>query len=80
LHASEIKKNNLVSSPHFHVLFLLHNLKINKNSGMEFVDAIYDEYREKPGQGKIQKQGNAYLDAEFPLLSYISKVTNGGEL
>eukprot|EP00588_Corethron_pennatum_P007124 CAMPEP_0194294050 /NCGR_PEP_ID=MMETSP0169-20130528/49505_1 /TAXON_ID=218684 /ORGANISM="Corethron pennatum, Strain L29A3" /LENGTH=245 /DNA_ID=CAMNT_0039042779 /DNA_START=19 /DNA_END=756 /DNA_ORIENTATION=+ len=40
-------------------------------SGMEFVDQINDEYREKPKQGKIQMKGNAYLE-EFPKMSYIS--------
>lgn len=40
-------------------------------SGMEFVDKINDEYKEKPGQGKIQNEGNVYLEAEFPRLSYI---------
>jgi peptidyl-prolyl cis-trans isomerase A (cyclophilin A) len=40
-------------------------------SGMEFVDQINDEYREKPAQGKIQNQGNKYLEAEYPKLSYI---------
>jgi hypothetical protein len=44
---------------------------------MEFVDAIYAGYGQKPDQGKIQKKGNAYLDTEFPLLSYISKAYNG---
>lgn len=43
--------------------------------GMEFVDQIYAEYREKPNQGKIQGKGNAYLDKEFPKLSYVSKTS-----
>lgn len=42
-------------------------------SGMEYIDAIYAGYGEKPDQGKIQRNGNAYLDKEFPLLSFISK-------
>lgn len=46
-------------------------------SGMEFVDAIYAGYAQRPDQGKIQRQGNAYLDKEFPLLSYISKAYKG---
>lgn len=45
--------------------------------GMEFVDAIYDGYGEKPNQGKIQKQGNAYLNMDFPLLSFVAKTYQG---
>ena len=45
--------------------------------GMDIVDEIYDKYGERPGQGKIQKQGNEYLDKEFPLLSYIAKAYQG---
>lgn len=40
--------------------------------GMEFVDAIYDGYGEKPNQNKIQQQGNVYLEKQFPELSYIA--------
>lgn len=39
---------------------------------MEYIDAIYAGYGEEPHQGKIQRQGNEYLDSEFPLLSFIS--------
>jgi len=46
-------------------------------SGMEYVDQIYDGYGEKPNQGKIQNKGNAYLDKEFPLLSYIQTSCSG---
>jgi peptidyl-prolyl cis-trans isomerase A (cyclophilin A) len=42
--------------------------------GMEFVDAIQNKYGEKPNQGKIVNQGNAYLEKEFPDLSYIVTV------
>jgi len=38
---------------------------------MEHVDAIYAGYKEKPKQGAINRQGNTYLDKNFPLMSYI---------
>jgi peptidyl-prolyl cis-trans isomerase A (cyclophilin A) len=44
-------------------------------SGMEVVDKINPEYREKPDQGRIQMQGNAYLGKTFPKLDYINKAT-----
>jgi hypothetical protein len=44
---------------------------------MEYIDAIYAGYGEKPNQGKIQNRGNEYLDSEFPLLSFISKAYSG---
>jgi peptidyl-prolyl cis-trans isomerase A (cyclophilin A) len=44
-------------------------------SGMEVVDKIYSVYREKPDQGRIQAEGNAYLTKEFPKLDYIKKAT-----
>ena len=40
-------------------------------SGMDTVDAIYSKYGESPNQGKIQNQGNAYLNKDFPLLTTI---------
>jgi peptidyl-prolyl cis-trans isomerase A (cyclophilin A) len=43
-------------------------------TGMEFVDAIQNKYGEKPSQGKIVNKGNAYLEKEFPDLSYIVTV------
>ena len=44
-------------------------------SGMDVVDAIYDGYREKANQGKIQNRGNAYLEEEFPKMSYFTGAT-----
>ena len=43
--------------------------------GMDVVDAINAEYGEQPDQGRIQAQGNAYLNKEFPNLDYIIKAT-----
>lgn len=49
-------------------------------SGMEVVDALYHGYGEGsprgrgPGQRQILAKGNAYLEKEFPLLSYIEGV------
>jgi peptidyl-prolyl cis-trans isomerase A (cyclophilin A) len=39
--------------------------------GMETVDAINPQYRELPNQDKIMTEGNAYLEANFPELTYI---------
>merc|ERR1719326_596714 len=38
--------------------------------GMKVVEDIFN-IGEKPNQGKIQSDGNKYLNAEFPQLSYI---------
>jgi len=44
-------------------------------TGMDAVDAFYKGYGEKPDQGEIQTQGNSYLQANFPQLSYFKAAT-----
>jgi peptidyl-prolyl cis-trans isomerase A (cyclophilin A) len=44
-------------------------------SGMDVVDKINAQYEQKPNQGNIQMEGNAYLDKEFPKLDHIRKAT-----
>lgn len=43
--------------------------------GMENVRAICDEYGESPNQGRVQSEGNAYLERDFPNLDYIKSAT-----
>jgi peptidyl-prolyl cis-trans isomerase A (cyclophilin A) len=40
-------------------------------SGMDHVDRIYSGYGEKPDQGQMKVEGNAYLEREFPDLDFI---------
>jgi len=53
--------------------------------GMDVVDKLYNGYGEGspggrgPDQGRIQGEGNKYLEKDFPLLSYISEVTMEGD-
>lgn len=39
--------------------------------GMDVVDALYGGYGEAPDQARIDREGNAYLQREFPQLDYI---------
>ena len=43
--------------------------------GMDIIDALNFEYAERPNQGRIHAQGNAYLKAQFPNLDYIESMT-----
>jgi len=45
------------------------------SEGMDVVLKINSEYGQKPQQGQIQAQGNAYLKKEFPKLDFIKKAT-----
>jgi peptidyl-prolyl cis-trans isomerase A (cyclophilin A) len=51
---------------------------------MDVVDRLYRGYGETsprgtgPDQPRLQVEGNAYLDKEFPLLDYVKKATIGG--
>ena len=43
--------------------------------GMDIVEKLNDEYRERPDQSRIERQGNTYLKQNFPRLDYIRKAT-----
>jgi len=42
--------------------------------GMDVVKKIQSQYRERPNQGKVQHEGNAYLMKHFPKLSFVGHV------
>ncbi len=42
--------------------------------GMDVVDKINAEYKERPDQGRIQSKGNEYLKESFPNLDYIKSI------
>ena len=43
--------------------------------GMDVVDRIYAGYGEQPDQGRIQAEGNAYLERGFPRLDYVKRAS-----
>lgn len=43
--------------------------------GMGVVLSITSEYAERPDQGRLTNEGNAYLKAEFPNIDYIRKAS-----
>ena len=43
--------------------------------GMRVVETIYSGYGERPDQGRIQNEGKAYLDKNFPKLDTIKSAT-----
>ena len=41
--------------------------------GMDVVDGLHAGYGERPDQGRIRAQGNAYLEQDFPQLDYVKR-------
>lgn len=81
------------SGPNSRTTQLFINLKDNKRldgmgfspfgkvtAGFDVVQEIYPGYGERPNQGLIGQQGNAYLTEQFPKLDYIkaTKITVSG--
>lgn len=46
-------------------------------AGMDVVEKINSQYGERPDQGRMKYDGNAYLQAQFPNLDYIVKASIG---
>ena len=44
-------------------------------SGMQYIDEITAEYGERPDQGAIEREGNSYLEQNFPNLDYVKAAT-----
>ncbi len=43
--------------------------------GMDVVEKINAQYKERPDQGEIQERGNEYLKKSFPKLDFVKKAT-----
>ena len=43
--------------------------------GMDIIDHLYKRYGERPDQSRLIREGNEYLDADYPLLSMIRYAT-----
>jgi peptidyl-prolyl cis-trans isomerase A (cyclophilin A) len=48
-------------------------------SGMDVVEKINSQYGERPNQGNIQTEGNAYLMKSFPKLDFVKKASIAGK-
>jgi peptidyl-prolyl cis-trans isomerase A (cyclophilin A) len=44
-------------------------------TGLDVADSLFAGYQERPDQGSIDAEGNAYLVREFPNLDYVKKAT-----
>lgn len=45
--------------------------EISEDEMINVVDKIYAGYGERPSQSRIYREGNKYLESEFPLMDYL---------